>query len=91
MLPAAYYEAVILVKPVSEACTIGNQSLCQQYHYPKVAGCDIVRGETALTDEYGNRQPIREIYENEKVFIVCGLGTIIDFWYHPFSLVFQIF
>lgn len=69
MLPAAYYEAGILVKPVSEPCVVGNQSLCQQHHYPKMNGCDVVRGETALVDELGNRQPIREIYQDEKVCI----------------------
>ena len=74
MLPAAYYEAGILVKPISEPCTIGNQTLCQQYHYPKVAGCDIVRGETAVIDALGNRSPIREYYENEKV---CGIDVIV--------------
>lgn len=75
LLPAYYYEAGILVKPVSEPCTVGNQTLCQQYHYPKVGGCDIVRGETALIDDSGTRLPIREIYENDNHIETVGLSS----------------
>ncbi|XP_026292152.1 laminin subunit alpha [Frankliniella occidentalis] len=75
LLPASYYEAGILVKTVSEPCTIGNQTVCQQYHYPKMGGCDIVRGETALIDDQGNRQPIREIYENDQHVQAVGLNS----------------
>ncbi|KAK3929045.1 Laminin subunit alpha [Frankliniella fusca] len=75
LLPAAYYEAGILVKTVSQPCTIGNETVCQQYHYPKMGGCDIVRGETALIDDQGNRQPIREIYENDQHVQAVGLTS----------------
>ncbi|XP_034231739.1 laminin subunit alpha isoform X3 [Thrips palmi] len=75
LLPAAYYEAGILLKPVSEPCVVGNQSLCQQYHYPKMNGCDIVRGETALVDASGSPQPIREIYQDEKHLSTVGLTS----------------
>ncbi|KAJ9580421.1 hypothetical protein L9F63_024397, partial [Diploptera punctata] len=45
LLPAAFYEATVLVDQVTTPCEVGNRGLCRHFRYPNLTRFDMVRGE----------------------------------------------
>ncbi|XP_075229000.1 laminin subunit alpha [Lycorma delicatula] len=62
LLPAAFYEASVLLNHVASSCTVGSKTLCRQYQYPSLNNYDTVRGEGAFIERDDSNQPFYETY-----------------------------
>lgn len=67
MLPAAYYEATVLVDNVVKPCEVGEKSLCRHYRYPNISHFDTVYGDGGFLSVGGSREGLQEYYRNNEV------------------------
>lgn len=57
LLPAAYYEAAILVDHVTTPCRLGESGTCRYFSYPNLTAFDQVQGEGAYVVNGDTRDP----------------------------------
>lgn len=71
LLPAAYYEASILTRHISNPCELGNMELCRHYKYASV---DVFEPANTPFISDSNNQPIQptEFYSDPEHFEIVG-------------------
>jgi laminin alpha 3/5 len=67
LLPAAFYEATVLVDHVYTPCEVGNRGLCRHFSYPNLTQFDMVRGGGGYRIVNEERKPLDVYFRDEQV------------------------
>jgi len=67
LLPAAFYEATVLVGQVYSTCEVGNKGLCRHFSYPDLTQFDMVRGGGGYRIVDQERKPLDVFFRDEQV------------------------
>jgi hypothetical protein len=67
LLPAAFYEATVLVDQVYTPCEVGNKGLCRHFIYPNLTQFDMVRGGGGYRIVNEERKPLDVYFRDEQV------------------------
>jgi len=67
LIPAAFYEATVLVDQVYSPCEVGNKGLCRHFSYPDLTQFDMVRGEGGYRIVDKEREPLDIFFGDEQV------------------------
>jgi laminin alpha 3/5 len=70
LLPAAFYEATVLVDQVYSPCEVGDKGLCRHFSYPDLTQFDMVRGGGGYRIVDKEREPLNVFFGEEQV--ICG-------------------
>ena len=73
-LPAAYYEAPLLVRKVSTPCVVGNQTICRHYRYPKMEHTTFNYETSFFVLQDGAQVPVSVLYDNREVRTISIVG-----------------
>lgn len=67
LLPAAFYEATVLVDQVYTPCEVGSRELCRHFSYPNLTQFDMVRGGGGYRIVNEERKPLDVYFRDEQV------------------------